>query len=202
MCFSITCIATTFQQFVDVVGVHAPGYAPPEIGPDDQAAKARWFTFRRVEDLRKIMLRYNDGARQMAIMEFGYTTDTRNPDYAWFGVSEEQQADYLERAYEYAIANWRPWIGLMTLIYMPDLTWLPGDEEFLVVYPRSCKRRPARGLYQAGEHAQSLWRTHYCAAPGRWTSGSWRTNRPSLSVTIGYRPHPENAECDVAREIT
>lgn len=119
-----------FQQFIDVVGVHAPGFAPPEIGPDDQEAKARWFTFRRVEDLRKIMLRYNDDARQMAIMEFGYTTDTLNPDYAWFGVTEQQQADYLERAYEYAIANWRPWIGLMTLIYMPDLTWLPQDEEY------------------------------------------------------------------------
>ncbi len=119
-----------FQQYVDVVGVHAPGFAPPEIGPDDEEAKARWFTFRRVEDLRKIMLRYNDDARQMAIMEFGYTIDRRNPDYAWFGVTKKEQADYLVRAYDYAIANWRPWIGLMTLIYMPDLTWLPEDEEY------------------------------------------------------------------------
>lgn len=119
-----------FQRYIDVVGAHAPGYAPPEIGPDDPEAAARWFTFRRIEDLRKIMLRYNDEARQMAILEFGYTTDRRNPDYAWFGVSEAQQADYLERAYEYAIANWRPWVGLMTLIYMPDQTWQPTDEEY------------------------------------------------------------------------
>ena len=119
-----------FQQFVDVVGVHAPGYAAPEIGPDNEEAKQRWFTFRRVEDLRKIMLRYNDEERQMAIMEFGYTTDTRNPVYAWFGVTEAQQADYLFRAYEYAIANWRPWIGLMTLIYLPDPTWQHEHEEF------------------------------------------------------------------------
>ncbi len=119
-----------FQQYIDVVGAHAPGYAPPEIGPDDPEAKARWFTFRRIEDLRKIMLRYNDDARQMAIMEFGYTTDSRNPEYAWFGVTEQQQADYLQRAYEYALANWRPWVGLMSLIYMPDQTWLPSDEEY------------------------------------------------------------------------
>lgn len=119
-----------FQQYIDVVGVHAPGYDAPEIGPDDAAAKARWFTFRRVEDLRKIMLMYGDAARQMAVMEFGYTTDVRHPDYAWYGVSEAEQADMLLRAYEYAIAHWRPWIGLMTLIYMPDPKWGPEDEEY------------------------------------------------------------------------
>ena len=119
-----------FQQYIDVVGVHAPGFAAPEIGPDDAAAKSRWFTFRRVEDLRKIMLMYGDAARQMAVMEFGYTTDTRHSDYAWYAVSEEAQADMLLRAYEYAIAHWRPWIGLMTLIYMPDPKWRAEDEEY------------------------------------------------------------------------
>ena len=87
MSTSTRCIATAFQRYIDVAGVHAPGYAPPEIGPDDEAAPQRWFTFRRVEDLRKIMLRYGDEARQMAIMEFGYTTDRVNPDYQWFSVS-------------------------------------------------------------------------------------------------------------------
>ena len=119
-----------FQQYIDVVGVHAPGFAAPEIGPDDAAAKSRWFTFRRVEDLRKIMLMYGDAARQMAVMEFGYTTDTRHSDYAWYAVSEAAQADMLLRAYEYAIAHWRPWIGLMTLIYMPDPKWGAEDEEY------------------------------------------------------------------------
>ncbi len=119
-----------FQQYIDVVGVHAPGFAAPEIGPDDAAAKSRWFTFRRVEDLRKIMLMYGDAARQMAVMEFGYTTDTRHSDYAWYAVSEAAQADMLLRAYEYAIAHWRPWIGLMTLIYMPDPKWRAEDEEY------------------------------------------------------------------------
>ena len=119
-----------FQRYIDVVGVHAPGFAAPEIGPDDDPERGRWFTFRRVEDLRKIMLRYNDEARQMAILEFGFTTDLRNPDYAWFAVSEREQADLLERAYEFAIANWRPWIGLMTLIYLPDPAWREDDEEY------------------------------------------------------------------------
>ena len=79
-----------FQQYIDVVGVHAPGYAAPEIGPDDDEAQHRWFTFRRIEDLRKIMLNYHDEARQMAIMEFGYTTEAINPDYRWFSVTEAE----------------------------------------------------------------------------------------------------------------
>ena len=119
-----------FQRHIDVVGVHAPGFAAPEIGPDDETAASRWFTFRRVEDLRKIMLRHDDAARQMAIMEFGYTTDTRHPEYAWYAVSEEEQSKLLLRAYDYAIEHWRPWVGLMTLIYMPDPKWRPKDEEY------------------------------------------------------------------------
>lgn len=123
-----------FQQYVDAVGVHATGYAPPEVGPDDaeKEGRGRWFTFRRIEDLRKIMIAHGDEARQMAIMEFGYTTDTRSSDsdYAWYAVTEEEQADLLKRAYDYAIEHWRPWVGLMTLIYMPSPGWVPDDEEY------------------------------------------------------------------------
>ncbi len=119
-----------FQKYIDAVGAHAPGFAAPEIGPDDEAALQRWFTFRRIEDLRKIMLMHGDEARQMAVMEFGYTTEQIDPAYEWFAVSEAEQADLLQRAYEYAIANWRPWVGLMVLIYLPDPSWGPENEEF------------------------------------------------------------------------
>ncbi len=134
-----------FQQHIDVLGVHAPGFAPPEIGPDDTQALHRWFTFRRVEDLRKIMLRHGDAARQMAILEFGYTTDTIHPEYAWFSVSEAEQAEFILRAYEYVIANWRPWVGLMTLIYLPDPAWQPDDEEYWwsIIEPETGKARRA-----------------------------------------------------------
>ena len=43
------------------------------------------------------------------------------------------QADYLKRAYQYAAANWQPWIGVMSLLTMPNLDWMndgnPNDEE-------------------------------------------------------------------------
>jgi hypothetical protein len=123
-----------FQQYVDVAGVHAPGYdQPPEVSPDEAVANGsrRAFTFRRVEDLRRIMVRNGDGARQMAILEMGWTTDPGiNPDYAWFAVDEDTQAEYFVRAFQYAADHWRPWMGLMSIIYLGKPSWTPEAEEY------------------------------------------------------------------------
>lgn len=130
-------------NYFDILGVNAPGYgAPPETSPEEVAntpelGGARWTSFRRVEDMRRIMVAQGDEARQMAILEMGWTTDPVNPEYAWFAVTEEQQADYLVRAYEYAYENWRPWMTLMTTIFLPDPNWTPEDEEYWwgIVFP-------------------------------------------------------------------
>lgn len=121
-----------FQQYIDVVGVHAPGFSAPSYGPDDaeRDGQGRWATFRRVEDLRKIMIQNNDAARQMAILEFGWTVDQVNPDYMWYAVTEEQQAEYLLEAYDYALEHWQPWVGLMSVIYLPKPVWTENDEEY------------------------------------------------------------------------
>lgn len=121
-----------FQQYADVVGMHAPGFDAPEVGPDDAVAKGgqRWMSFRRVEDLRKIMVRNGDAARQAAILETGYTTDSVHPEYAWFAVDEATQADYMRRAYAYAAEHWRPWMGLMSSIYMAKPVWTEDNEEY------------------------------------------------------------------------
>jgi hypothetical protein len=121
-----------FQRYVDVVGVHAPGYSPPERSPDRavEMGSQRFFTFRRVEDLRKIMVANGDAARQMAILETGWTRDSFNPEYAWFAVSEKLQARHLVAAYQYAADHWRPWVGLMSAIYIADPSWGPKNEEY------------------------------------------------------------------------
>lgn len=122
-----------FQAYVDVVGVNAPGWGvPPSYGPDDaeRDGRGRWATFRRVEDLRKIMIRNGDAARQMAILEVGYTTDQQNRDYQWHAVDEQTQREYLVAAYEYAAQNWRPWVGLMSAIFLANPVWTPENEEF------------------------------------------------------------------------
>jgi polysaccharide biosynthesis protein PslG len=134
-----------FQQYVDVVGVHAPGFSSVEYGPDDaeRDGKGRWATFRRVEDMRRIMVANNDAQRQMAILEMGWTVaDERHPEYAWFAVSEEEQAEQLAKAYAYAAEHWRPWMGLMVTIYLADPSWTEDDEElfFAITLPNMAGR--------------------------------------------------------------
>jgi hypothetical protein len=116
----------------DVLGVHAPGYkSAPETDPADPALDGqRWQVFRHVEDMRAIQVANGDGAKQIAILEMGWTLDTVHKDYGWFAVTEAQQAQYLVGAYRYAATHWRPWIGLMITIYLPDITWTTADEQY------------------------------------------------------------------------
>lgn len=129
--------------YFDMLGVHGAGFAaPPELDPATAAAEQRYggyrfFAFRHVEDIRAIMVKYGDSAKRIVLLEFGWTYDPVNPAYKWHGadagITDMVQADYLKRAYQYAEANWQPWIGLMSLLSMPNLDWLndgnPQDEE-------------------------------------------------------------------------
>jgi hypothetical protein len=143
-----------FQNYCDMVGVHGAGYkAPPELSPEEAAADKekyggeRFFCFRRIEDLRAIMEKHGDGDRRVAVLEFGWTTDTIHPAYAWHAVTLEQQADYMVRAYKYAEENWKPWIGVMSLIYIADSDWDEEREEYwwAITYPQypTPKLKPA-----------------------------------------------------------
>ena len=143
--------------YFDVLGVHAPGYkSAPETDPavvaaDSNLGGQRAFCFRHVEDLRAIMVQYGDANKQVAVLEFGWTSDSR-PDssYYWHAVSEETKADYLVRAYQYAKANWSPWISLMSLIYVSDPDWTEADEQYwwAISYP-SYPNFEARPAYDA-----------------------------------------------------
>ncbi len=135
----------------DVLGAHAPGYkSPPEISPAEAAANQdlgghRAFCFRRVEDLRAIMERYGDADKQVALVEFGWTSDPRPySPYYWHRVSEELKAEYLVRAYRYAKEHWSDWIGLMSLIYVCDPDWTEGHEQYwwAITYPSWPEFRP------------------------------------------------------------
>jgi len=127
--------------YFDMLGVHAAGYAaPPELSPDEAAANKpryggeRFFAFRHVEDVRTIMERYGDQGKRVVILEFGWTTDPIHPDYAWHGanagIDEALKGKYLVRAYQWAAEHWRPWIALMSAIYMPDVNWTKDDEQY------------------------------------------------------------------------
>ena len=143
--------------YFDVLGAHGAGYkSPPDRDPaavaaDQSLGGHRAFAFRRVEDLRAIMVKYGDAAKQIAILEFGWTSDPR-PDspYNWHAVTEQQKADYLVRAYKYAREHWSPWIGMMILIYVADPDWTENDEQYwwAITNPSWPVFRP-RPAYQA-----------------------------------------------------
>jgi len=127
--------------YFDMLGVHGAGYAaPPELSPDEAAADKpryggeRFFAFRHIEDARGVMERYGDAAKRVVVLEFGWTTDPIHPEYAWHGanagITEDLKAQYLVRAYRWAAEHWQPWIGLMTVIYIPDVAWTKNTEQY------------------------------------------------------------------------
>jgi len=140
--------------YFDVLGAHGAGFAsapetdPATVAADKSLGGDRSMCFRRVEDLRAIMVKYGDTNKQIALLEFGWTSDPR-PDspYNWHAVSEETKADYFVRAYKYAKENWSPWIGLMSLIYISDPDWTEANEQYwwAITYPGypQLKPRPA-----------------------------------------------------------
>lgn len=125
------------KPYFDVLGAHAAGFkAPPEMSPDEIASKKeyggqRFFGFRRVEDLRQIMVKNGDEKKQVMVLEMGWTTDNRpGSPYAWHAVTEKEKGDYIVRAYKYAQQNWSDWIGLMSTIYISDPNWTTNHEQF------------------------------------------------------------------------
>jgi polysaccharide biosynthesis protein PslG len=135
--------------YFDVLGAHGTGWAvAPETDPQvvvndpklhnndpSDPSLLRVYAFRHVEDIRALMVKNGDQNKRIAILEFGWTTDSRpNSPYYWFGqgagISDVVQGEYLVRAYQWATAHWQPWIGLMTAIYMPDVQWTKEDEQY------------------------------------------------------------------------
>jgi hypothetical protein len=129
----------------DVLGVHAAGYkADPCADPGQVAADPsltnndpspveakRVYAFRHVEDVRDLMVQLGDSSKQMAVLEMGWTTDQRpGSPYAWFAVSRDQQAQNLVGAFNCARERWQPWMGLMSVIYIPDPNWTQQLEQY------------------------------------------------------------------------
>ncbi|HZU06734.1 MAG TPA: cellulase family glycosylhydrolase [Chloroflexota bacterium] len=122
--------------YFDVLGAHGAGYrAPPEMSPEEVAADPSYgghpsFSFRRVEQLRDVMVRNGDAEKQIWVLEFGWTSDEVNPAYAWHRVSEQEKADYIVRAFRWAHENWAPWIGVMVLWNLAAPGWTRQNEEY------------------------------------------------------------------------
>jgi hypothetical protein len=128
----------------DLLGVNAAGYKAepcadpgtvaqsPDLTNNDPSPPElrRIYAFRHVEDVRDLMVQSGDADKQMAIMEMGWTTDQVHPQYQWFAVDRQQQAQNLVGAFQCARQRWQPWMGMMTVIYIPDPNWTQQQEQY------------------------------------------------------------------------
>ncbi len=114
----------------DVLGLHGNGQAPdPTAEPGSIAGFGdASFYFRRVEQLRAIQEANGDAAKPVWLLEFGWTSDQVHPQYSWFSVTEDQKAQNIVSAIQYARTNW-PWMGAMFLWNLPDPSWGADREE-------------------------------------------------------------------------
>jgi hypothetical protein len=121
-------------QYFDVLGAHANATLnPPDtLWPERPGPGPGWrdhpsFYFRRVEQLRAVMERHGD-RRPVWITEFGWTTNNPAPGYEYGQyVSEEQQAEYLVRAFEIARTRW-PWVTGM-FVWNLNFSTIVGPED-------------------------------------------------------------------------
>ncbi len=120
------------QGKYDVLGAHGNTQAPEVDAAFNSMPKFPHpsFYFRRIEQLREVMVKNGDSAKQVWLLEFGWTSDVVHANYSWFAVSEDKKGSNIVKAFEYAQQHWRPWIGVMTLWTLPDPTWTADREEY------------------------------------------------------------------------
>ncbi|HUG14806.1 MAG TPA: hypothetical protein VMM78_07265 [Thermomicrobiales bacterium] len=107
------------RNYFDVLGAH-PGSNnnPPDTMWPHNPGPGEWtthgsFYFRRIEQLRQVMVDNGDAGKQIWLTEFGWTTANHAAGYEYGADNSEQnQARYLVRAYEIAKTEW-PWMGVM-----------------------------------------------------------------------------------------
>lgn len=131
------------KNYYDALGAH-PGSnnnSPDQIWPDnpgpDGWSDHRSFYFRRIEDIRAVMVANGEADKPIWITEFGWTTENRAAGYEYGAfISEAIQALYLRRAFEIARTEW-PWV---TAMYVWNLN-------FAVVVPETDEKAPWGVLY-------------------------------------------------------
>jgi hypothetical protein len=116
----------------DSLGAHANTQAPDVAVPLGSLKDFPHpsFYFRRVEQLRQVMVDNGDAAKHVWLVEWGWTSDTVHSAYSWFAVSETRKANNLIEAFNYAREHWTSWIGVMSVWTLADPSWDKSREEY------------------------------------------------------------------------
>ena len=123
------------KDYCDAVGAHPGGYNnPPGDYSDVRTVPSTTFKghpsfyFRRVEQLRDVMVRYGDANKKMWFTEFGWSTANQAPGYEYGADNSEQdQAKYIVEAFKMA-NNWG-WVGAAFLWNLNFANVVPPTDE-------------------------------------------------------------------------
>jgi hypothetical protein len=107
----------------DILAAHPYGFANP---PEDPHGAHDGLNFARLQDLRDIMVENGDVGKPVWITEFGYTT-APPAGSAGLRVTEEQQGQYLTRAFEIARERW-DWVQMFTVWNLTGVTPPQGND--------------------------------------------------------------------------
>jgi hypothetical protein len=150
------------KGYFDVLGAHPGSNAnPPDtLYPDNPGPGPGWndhpsFYFRRIEQLRQVMLENGDGQKQMWLTEFGWASDEDPaPGYEYASQnSEAEQAEYIGEAFRMGRDRY-PWMGTMLLFQLnmatPNISTDPNDERIAWgVIRRDSTKRPSYDAVKA-----------------------------------------------------
>ncbi len=110
------------QFRADAVGVHPGGHnnPPDTMWPDNPGPEgwqdSREFYFRRVEDIRQVVVESGMSHIPIWITEFGWATDNNTPGYEYGNqISPEMQRDWIVRAFQIGRHDYHPWVQAMFL---------------------------------------------------------------------------------------
>ncbi|MDQ6905520.1 MAG: glycoside hydrolase family 5 protein [Chloroflexota bacterium] len=132
------------KQYYDVLGAHpgsncnppdtswpdSPATTPCGTDPDGGRSytKDNSFYFKRILEIRKVLEDAGEGGKKMWLTEFGWTTANQAPGYGYGKfVSEQQQAQYLTRAFE--LGKSYPWMGVMFVWNLNFAAITPPSDE-------------------------------------------------------------------------
>jgi plastocyanin len=155
------------KGYFDVLGAHPGSNAnPPDtFWPDNPGPGPGWntnasFYFRRVEQLRQVMVANGDAQKQMWLTEFGWaSTPNPAPGFGYAAqTSEQEQAQYVGQAYRMG-RDLYSWMGPMLLFQLnmalPNVSTDPTDERIAWgIIRRDGTERPS---YDAVKQYSAEW---------------------------------------------
>lgn len=128
-----------FRSHVDAIGVHPGGQynSPDQMWPDNPGPGPNWqrsreFYFRRIEDIRGVLVANGMADKQLWITEFGWATANNTPGYEYGNsISPETQAQWIVRGFEKGRYEYAPWVGAMFVWNLNfAVPWRASGNEF------------------------------------------------------------------------